>query len=425
MIVRFVYTLLLAIVAPVFLYGLFKSKLGKPSVGKRWREHFGVTPPLKRSCKPVIWFHAVSVGEVIAVTPLIKRYAAENPNSQIVITTTTPTGAEQAEKLSHIAEHRYMPLDFCFAIKRFLRVIKPSKMIIVETELWPNTLHSVAHAGVPITVINARLSERSCRRYQRIQPLFNTISPTISVLCCQFDDDANRFKRLGVASERIYVTGSIKFDIHVSEQQIEQGRSLRASFGQERSVWIAASTHNGEDEHILEVHQRLLRKHPELLLIIVPRHPERFNDVAKLCHDRGFSTEKRSEMVSALTDKTSIVVGDTMGEMMTYLAASDVCFMGGSLLGKKVGGHNLLEPAAIGIPSLIGPSYFNFKEITQQLVDNQGTIVCENTEQIFCSVSKLIEKPSLASAMGSASQGVVRRNQGALTRTLDRLPATV
>jgi 3-deoxy-D-manno-octulosonic-acid transferase len=230
---------------------------------------------------------------------------------------------------------------------------------------------------------------------------------------------------LGVASERIYVTGSIKFDIHVSEQQIEQGRSLRASFGQERPVWIAASTHNGEDEHILEVHRQLLHKHPDLLLIIVPRHPERFNDVAKLCHDHGFNTKKRSEMASALTAKTSIVVGDTMGEMMTYLAASDVCFMGGSLLGKKVGGHNLLEPAAIGIPSLIGPSYFNFKEITQQLVDNQGTIVCENTEQIFCSVSNLIEKPSLASTMGSASQQVVRQNQGALTRTLDSLSTPV
>jgi 3-deoxy-D-manno-octulosonic-acid transferase len=173
------------------------------------------------------------------------------------------------------------------------------------------------------------------------------------------------------------------------------------------------------------VHRQLLHEHPDLLLIIVPRHPERFNDVAKLCHDHGFNTKKRSEMASALTAKTSIVVGDTMGEMMTYLAASDVCFMGGSLLGKKVGGHNLLEPAAIGIPSLIGPSYFNFKEITQQLVDNQGTIVCENTEQIFCSVSKLIEKPSLASTMGSASQQVVRQNQGALTRTLDSLSTPV
>lgn len=425
MIVRFFYTLLLAIVAPVFLYGLFKSKPGKPSVGKRWREHFGVTPPLKRSSNPVIWFHAVSVGEVIAVTPLIKRYAAENPNNQIVITTTTATGAEQAEKLSHIAEHRYMPLDFCFAIKRFLRVIKPSKMIIVETELWPNTLHSVSCAGVPIVVINARLSERSCRRYQKVQPLFDIISPSISALCCQFDDDAHRFERLGIDSKRIHVTGSIKFDIQISEQQIEQGHVLREAFGQARPVWIAASTHHGEDEQILDVHRQLLNKYPDLLLVMVPRHPERFNDVANLCREHGFNTEKRSELVYPIPVKTSVVVGDTMGEMMAYLAASDICFMGGSLLGNKVGGHNLLEPAAMGLPTLTGSSFFNFEEITQQLVDNQGTIVCHNIEQIFCSVSTLIEKPSLASAMGKASKQVVARNQGALTRTLDSLSATI
>lgn len=425
MIIRFVYTLLLTIVAPIFLYGLFKTKSGKPSVGSRWREHFGNTPPLDNSDKPVIWFHAVSVGETLAVTPLIKRYALENPDSQIVITTTTPTGAEQAKKLSDIAIHRYMPLDFSFAIKRFLRVIKPSKMIIVETELWPNTLHNVSRAGVPIVVINARLSERSCRRYQKIQPLFDIISPTITTLCCQFDDDAHRFERLGINSKRIHVTGSIKFDIHIAKQQIEQGHVLREAFGQTRPVWIAASTHHGEDNQILDVHKQLLNKHPELLLVIVPRHPERFNDVVNLCREQGFNTVRRSELVYPLPAKTSVVVGDTMGEMMVYLAASDICFMGGSLLGNKIGGHNLLEPAAMGRPTLTGPSYFNFKEITQQLVDNRGTLICHNTEQIFCSISKLIEKPSLASAMGEASKQVVERNQGALSRTLDSLSTTI
>ncbi|GMQ47943.1 lipid IV(A) 3-deoxy-D-manno-octulosonic acid transferase [Vibrio sp. 10N] len=421
MIVRFVYTLLLTIVAPLFLYGLFKAKPGKPSVGKRWREHFGWTPKLATSDKPVVWFHAVSVGETLAVTPLIKQFASENPDTQIVITTTTPTGAEQAEKLSDIATHRYMPLDFGFAIKRFLRLIKPSQMVIVETELWPNTLHIVAKAGVPITVINARLSERSCRRYQKVQPLFNVIAPTISTLCCQFDDDASRFERLGIAPERIQVTGSIKFDIQITDKQIEQGKALRKQLGQDRPVWIAASTHDGEDEQVLTVHKQLLQNHPELLLIVVPRHPERFESVAKLCKDQGFGAMKRTELNSVLSSETSVVLGNTMGEMMSYLAASDVCFMGGSLLGKKVGGHNLLEPAALGLPVLTGPSYFNFTDITEQLVENDGAIICQDTEQISIAVSKLIEQSSLATEMGIACKQVVNRNQGALRHTLDRL----
>jgi 3-deoxy-D-manno-octulosonic-acid transferase len=425
MIVRFVYTVLLAVVAPIFLYGLFKTKQGKPSVGKRWREHFGFTPRLAATKKPVVWFHAVSVGETLAVTPLIKQFAAENSNTEILITTTTPTGAEQAAKLSEIAQHRYMPLDFGFAVKRFLRVIKPSHMIIVETELWPNTLHCVANAGVPITVVNARLSERSCARYQKVQPLFDVIAPTITNLCCQFDDDARRFERLGIATERIQVTGSVKFDIQVTEQQIEQGRALRAKLGQDRPVWIAASTHQGEDEQLLAVHKQLLSTHPTLLLVIVPRHPERFNNVAKLCKSQGFTRAKRSKLISALPSETSVVVGDTMGEMMSYLAASDVCFMGGSLLGNKVGGHNLLEPAALGIPSLTGPSYFNFTDITEQLVNNKGTMVCESTEQIVSAVSKLITEPSLAIAMGDANKHTVSQNQGALRRTLDSLATSL
>ncbi len=362
-------------------------------------------------------------GETLAVTPLIKQFASENPDTQIVITTTTPTGAEQAEKLSDIATHRYMPLDFGFAIKRFLRVIQPSHMVIVETELWPNTLHAVAKSGVPITVINARLSERSCRRYQKVQPLFNVIAPTISTLCCQFDDDAHRFERLGIAPERIQVTGSIKFDIHITKQQIEQGKALRKQLGQERPAWIAASTHDGEDEQILAVHQKLLSNHPELLLIIVPRHPERFDNVVELCQTQGFEVSKRTELHSALPSETSVIVGNTMGEMMSYLAAGDICFMGGSLLGNKVGGHNLLEPAALGMPVLTGPSYFNFADITEQLVENDGAIICQDTEQISMAVSKLIEQPSFAAKMGVASKQVVVRNQGALRRTLEHLSA--
>ncbi len=342
---RLLYTLLLTLVAPLFLYGLFKQKPGKPSVGKRWKEHFGATPEIERNeDHPMVWFHAVSVGEVIAVSPLIRRYAKANPSHNIVITTTTPTGAEQADKLSNIAQHRYMPLDFSFAINGFLKRVKPSQLIIVETELWPNTLRAVSHAAIPITVINARLSERSCQRYAKVKPFFWLAAQHIDSFCCQFNEDAERFIRLGVDSGRVSVTGSIKFDIEVQPESFAHGKQLRETLGTTRPVWIAASTHEGEDEKVIAAHKALLQTVPDALLLLVPRHPERFNQVEKLCIESGFSVERKSQTQGPISNTTALFLGDTMGEMMAYLAASDVCFMGGSLIGKKVGGHNVLEP---------------------------------------------------------------------------------
>ncbi|GAL37587.1 lipid IVA 3-deoxy-D-manno-octulosonic acid transferase [Vibrio maritimus] len=342
---RLLYTLLLALVAPIFLYGLFKHKPGKPSVGKRWKEHFGFTPDIAlKDGYPVVWFHAVSVGEVIAVSPLIRRYASANPEHNIIITTTTPTGAEQADKLSDIAQHRYMPLDFTFAVNGFLNRIQPNKLIIVETELWPNTLLAVSRNSTPIAVINARLSERSCQRYAKVRPFFWLAAQHVDSFCCQFEEDAERFTRLGVDPSRVSVTGSIKFDIEVKPESITSGANLRATLGTSRPVWIAASTHEGEDEKAIAAHKGLLKTIPNALLLLVPRHPERFNQVEQLCIESGFSVERKSQTQGPISNTTTIFLGDTMGQMITYLVSSDVCFMGGSLIGKKVGGHNVLEP---------------------------------------------------------------------------------
>ncbi|MCL9775443.1 lipid IV(A) 3-deoxy-D-manno-octulosonic acid transferase [Vibrio methylphosphonaticus] len=447
---RLIYSLLLALVAPVFLYGLFKHKPGKPAVGSRWKEHFGYTPAIDSTVtasstviidtatshnttanssssssssknKPVVWFHAVSVGEVIAVTPLIKRYLTQHPDKQVLLTTTTPTGAEQAEKLAPEVIHRYMPLDFSFAVRGFLAAIKPVKFIIVETELWPNTLHEVAKANIPISVINARLSERSCLRYQKVLPIFRWLSSKLDRVLCQHADDASRFLRLGMNQEKVHVTGSIKFDISVETDVLFKGKSLREELGTNRAVWIAASTHQGEDEQVLSAHKKLLESHPNALLILVPRHPERFNQVADLCQAQGFSLVRRSEKNNALHSGSAVYLADTMGEMMMLLAASDVCFMGGSLVGKKVGGHNLLEPAAVGVPSITGPSYYNFSDITAQLVAQNGSAIVSNIEELATLLADWLKQPELLRNMGVNAQQVVDDNKGALARTLNAI----
>ncbi|HFG1933443.1 TPA: lipid IV(A) 3-deoxy-D-manno-octulosonic acid transferase, partial [Vibrio cholerae] len=380
MLIRGLYTLLLLITAPFMLYGLYKKRAGKPAFGTRWKEHFGVTPKLDDSTSRPLWIHAVSVGEAIAATPIIQAIKERQPDLPIVVTTTTSTGAQQIKKLSNLVEHRYMPLDFPFCINGFLNAIQPSQLLIMETELWPNTLHCVAKRNIPITVINARLSERSCRRYQRFQSVFHLLSCHISQLLCQYQSDADRFLRLGIDRHKISITGSIKFDITVTDEIRQQGQALREQLGQDRPIWIAASTHQGEDEMCLEAHRQLLNHYPDALLILVPRHPERFNSVDLLCRTQGFTVSRRTEPV---TEPTQIYLGDTMGEMLTLMYAADVCFMGGSLLGDKVGGHNLVEPAALGMPILTGQSYYNFYDIVYLLRKNEAIQLCNDANDIY------------------------------------------
>ncbi|MCX2758244.1 lipid IV(A) 3-deoxy-D-manno-octulosonic acid transferase [Vibrio sp. Sgm 22] len=372
MLIRILYTAVLTLAAPILLFGLYKNKPNKPKFGARWKEHFGFTPKLVSDVSP-IWIHAVSVGESIAAVPLIKELKKQAPNQPILVTTTTSTGAEQIEKLGDIVEHRYMPIDFSFAVKGFLKAIKPTQMLIIETELWPNTLNVVHNARIPITVVNARLSEKSCNNYAKVQPLFNLLHPCLTKILCQTESDAARFECLGVDKNKLAITGSIKFDIQISDEVREKGKALRAELGANRPVWIAASTHKGEDEQVLDAHQKVLEAHPNALLIIVPRHPERFDSVFELCQAQGFETVRRTSQ-SSQSESTQVYLGDTMGEMLILIGAADICFMGGSLIGDKVGGHNVLEPAALGVPVITGPSYYNFTEIVELLSQDS---ICE------------------------------------------------
>ncbi|MGY5613759.1 lipid IV(A) 3-deoxy-D-manno-octulosonic acid transferase [Vibrio brasiliensis] len=419
MLARFLYSLLLTLVAPLLLYSLYKKKQGKPSVGKRWKEHFGFTPTIP-NCQQPIWIHAASVGETIAVTPLIKQLKSRHPEVDIVLTTTTSTGAEQAERLGGLVTHRYTPVDFSFAISKFIRVIKPSQLIIVETELWPNTLNVVGKAGIPITLLNARLSEKSYRGYKKVLPLFIPMAKQLSKVLCQYHDDAERFFNLGVDKEKLVVTGSIKFDISITDTVLTQGNQLREQLGKDRPVWIAASTHEGEDKQLLSVHRQLLSYLPECLLIIVPRHPERFSNVAKLSQELGFLTVTRSSG-NVIEQETQVYLGDTMGEMLTLMQASDVCFMGGSLIGKKVGGHNLLEPAALGIPTLTGPSYYNFTDITHALVASGACKITDNAESIVSQLKFWLMDKQQRQASGQQALSVVNKNTGAINQSLAQI----
>ncbi|MGR5444048.1 lipid IV(A) 3-deoxy-D-manno-octulosonic acid transferase [Vibrio jasicida] len=395
MLIRILYTLLLALASPFLLFGLYKSKPNKPKFGQRWREHFGITPKLEATERP-IWIHAVSVGESIAAIPLIKELKKQTPTLPILVTTTTSTGAEQIAKLGELVEHRYMPIDFGFAVKGFLKATRPKQMLIIETELWPNTLRTVHDSEIPITVVNARLSEKSCKNYVKVQPLFNLLVPCLDKVLCQTESDAERFERLGVDKHRLFVTGSIKFDIQISEEVKEKGKALRTELGIKRPIWIAASTHKGEDEQVLEAHKKILESHPNALLILVPRHPERFDNVFELCQKLGFDAARRTSQTE-VTESTQVYLGDTMGEMLVLMGAADICFMGGSLVGDKVGGHNVLEPIALGLPVINGPSYFNFKDIVEEFRSLNKIHVIENSSLLAEQVTDLLRHSQIES----------------------------
>jgi 3-deoxy-D-manno-octulosonic-acid transferase len=401
------------------LYSLYKKKPNKPSVGRRWKEHFGFTPKLNTDEQP-IWIHAVSVGECIAATPLIKKLKAQNPDKTIVVTTTTSTGAQQIEKLGDWVTHRYMPVDFRFAIRGFIKAIKPQQLLIIETELWPNMLSVVKGSNIPITLINARLSAKSRDSYHKFRLLFNTMHPNIERILCQSNQDCDNFKYLGVDASKLAVTGSIKFDISVPQSAIDSGKQLRSQLGTQRPVWIAASTHNGEDQKALDAHKMVLKQHPNALLILVPRHPERFDDVYALCIQNQLQTIRRSG-ADVETPHTQVYLADSMGEMLAMLSAADICFMGGSLGSAKVGGHNVLEPAILAMPIIIGPHYYNFKDIVERLRQHKGLYDVHNANELGETVCKLIANPSLAREAGKHSFSFAQSQQGALAKTIDAI----
>jgi 3-deoxy-D-manno-octulosonic-acid transferase len=341
-----------------------------------------------------------------------------------VVTTTTPTGSEQVIKVFGASVHHvYAPYDLPDVLSRFFSRIKPSIVIIMETELWPNLIHKCRAMDVPVVVANARLSEKSAAGYRKIACLVRGMMANITQVAAQTESDAERFVGLGLDREKAVITGNIKFDLHIDETLRDEAESIKELWFKDgsRPVWLAASTHQGEDEVILEAFAKVARQLPDVLLVLVPRHPERFNDVAALCVEGGFNLARRSEQ-SPVNASTKILLGDTMGELLAFCGACDIAFVGGSLV--PVGGHNLIEPAAWGIPILTGPHLFNFAEVANKLDEAGGMEIGENSEQLAGSVLRLLERPDEYRSMAEAARSVAESNRGALGKLLSSL-ATV
>ncbi len=411
---RWLYSLLLYLLTPLVFLRLWLRGRKAPEYRKRWSERFGHT--LQFSDKPRIWVHAVSVGETIASAPLVNALLEQYPDHAVLVTTMTPTGSAQVKRLfGDRVEHVYLPYDLPHCLARFLGAAKPHALIVMETELWPNLFAACQKRDIPVMVVNARLSERSFLGYHRFRALFAEAFPYMYVLA-QADADAERFRRLGVLGEKLKVMGNLKFDLSVPGQAIEDGRMLRAALSPERPVWIAASTHSGEDEQILSVHRTLLDLGVDSLLIVVPRHPERFNDVASLVERSGFISQRRSAGEKP-RDDLQVYVGDTLGELMMLFAASDVAFIGGSLV--ETGGHNPLEPAALGLPVITGPHWFNFAGIYPELFIDGAAQEIMDEEGLVAQVRQWLEDEAVREKAGMAGLEVVRQNQGALGRCLE------
>ncbi len=417
---RTLYTLLFHLGLPLVAIRLWLRARKAPAYARRIGERFAINLPAMQPGG--IWVHAVSVGESIAAAPMIRALLERYPQLPITVTCMTPTGSERIQALfagEPRIQHCYLPYDLPWAAARFLNRVQPKLAVIMETELWPNHIHQCAKRGIPVALANARLSARSAKGYGRFARLTRPMLAEMSLIAVQTETEAERFRQLGARSECVEVTGSIKFDLSINPQLLVDARELREQWqAQARPVWIAASTHEGEDEIVLAAHRRLLNQYPNALLILVPRHPERFNAVFELCRREGFATVRRSSG-EAVNAATQVMLGDTMGELLFLYALADTAFVGGSLVPN--GGHNLLEPAALAKPVLSGPHLFNFLEISA-LLRNAGALEeVDDAQGLALAVQRLFELPQDARRMGQAGLKVMQLNQGALQRLLDGL----
>lgn len=412
---RFFYTVLIYLATPLILLYLCYRAFKSSDYRGRISERFGFKK--LQPTKPVIFVHSVSVGETIAATPLINQLVTQYPDHQVLVTTSTPTGSATVKKnFADNVLHCYLPLDLPGAVSRFLDDIKPQICIIMETELWPNLVHQLHTRQVPSLLANARMSEKSMQGYiKKAAPLMQEMLAKLDRVSAQFNSDGERFLQLGLPKEKLELGGSIKFEMTIDNELLAKQQQLKNQWAAQRPVWVAGSTHPIEHEQILASHHTLLKTIPNLLLIIVPRHPERFNDVANLCQQQGFEFIRRSDNLPPKAT-TQVILGDTMGELLLMYGLADVAYVGGSLITR--GGHNPLEPAALGKPVVMGQSVYNFSDISERLVNANAMIQVDDSEALTSTLSQLLSEPQRCSAMGKNADQLVKANQGTLTRLL-------
>ncbi len=415
---RLIYSALYYCLVPVILLRMLWRSRKAPAYRERLAERFGLfAPDPLAGGRPAIWVHAVSVGETLAAVPVIEALVEDYPDHRVVVTTTTPTGSERVRSLfGERVFHVYCPWDLPGAVRRFLRVTRPRLLLIMETELWPNLLHYTRAAGCRSLLANARMSARSARGYARVPGLTRGMLSDLDIVAAQSAADGERLVELGLDPARLHITGSIKFDLELDPALRRSVDELGASLGAgRRPIVVAASTHPGEDEQILAAFAELRRVHDDCLLVIVPRHPERFDTVYQQCLDAGWSTCRRSlgEIPGRGDD---ILLGDTMGELVMILGTATVAVIGGSLV--EHGGHNALEAAAWGVPVVTGPHMFNFTEISELLTRAGAMIMLAEPVELADALTRLLGDPEQCEAMGRVGLEAVAANRGARERLL-------
>jgi 3-deoxy-D-manno-octulosonic-acid transferase len=414
--VRFLYNLLIYLLQlPLAIYLLIRATLNR-SYRDRLGQRFGLGYPQLEKC---IWIHAVSVGEVQAAVPLVRAIQERFPNHPTLITTVTPTGATRVEaNFGDSVNHCYIPFEMPVAVNRFFESVRPELALVMETEIWPNLYQGCGVREIPLVLVSARISPKSVANYRKLTPLFkDTLSHGI-IIAAQSDADAERFRSLGASAVRTWVTGNIKFDVELPEDLKERGAAFRHEMFGNRQVWIAASTHEGEENQVLRAHSQLLEQFPSLLLVIVPRHPERFASIEDLIRREGFSYVARTHE-QACGDDTTVFLGDTMGELPLFYAASDIAFVGGSLV--PIGGHNLLEPAALALPLVSGPYVYNAQDISDMFIELGACKIVNNPDELADAVADLLSNPGKAATRSTRGYEIVQQNRGALARLLTLL----
>ena len=386
---------------------------------QRFPERLGFYPVKLDRC---LWVHAASVGEALATIPLIKALKARYPQFPMLVTTMTPTGAHRVKAaLGDTVTHVYLPYDFPDAVYRFLKSMKPSMAIIMETEMWPNLFAACRKRNIPVCLMNARLSARSARGYQRILPLTKEILSHITMIAAQGEADAARFIALGASKEQVVVTGNLKFDLPLPDDLLAKGDFLRKNLGENRFVWVAASTHPGEEEKILAAHAMLLKQYPTALLVLVPRHPDRFDEVDALIA-KSFNRVRRSTHDGS-TINVPVYLADTMGEMLLFYAAADVAFVGGSFI--PHGGHNMLEVALLKKAIITGPHVFNFADIADLFFASNAMLKANDEKALADLLIALASDKTRCIDLGNRAFEVMKANGGALQRQLDVITRVV
>jgi 3-deoxy-D-manno-octulosonic-acid transferase len=409
---------------PILLLALLFRSISNSQYRQRLSERLGFFPSTSSAIvnsKGGIVIHAASVGEVIALTPFVEQLLQQYSHLPITITTFTPTGSAQVIKqFGTRVLHAFLPIDVFPCTQLFLAHLQPKLMIFMETELWPNLINQCANKNIKLLLINGRLSASSMQRYQKISALIKPTLNHFDKILCQSQDNLSNFIQLGANAELCQMSGNLKFDISISASINEKQTELEKLLPSHRQLWLVASTHQGDEEIALAAFKAIKKLFPQLLLVIVPRHPERFSSVAKLCTSQGYSLAKRSE--NTVITEQNIWLLDTLGELMAAYALADIVTMGGSF--SHIGGHNPLEPALFKKPVIVGSDMSNFVEVLTQLQQNKGIVQLsssdknENCQQLAQAVISLLADKEAAALLGAQAHQVIRNNQGASARTL-------